>query len=790
MRRKWLLITIAVSLTILTIPQNIVLGQEVEKNIIHSGTYGKGYRYNIQGWVYIHIEGEPYERGYQYGYLASAEIVDMINRWSNWAHKERVMKIFFRKNYEEKSQLWWEICKTKAMKTFWPQFPDEFKEEIKGIAEGVAEQGGMIHGKIVTFEDILTLNVVEETRQMINHPGGRGTPIRDTLRYLKNELFKGIVKESYEPGHCTAFIATGDATTDGRIVMAHSTIFPPNYIPQRANIILDVKPTNGHRFIMSSFPGYIWSSEDFYQNENGIMLLETSMPQGPWKTKGTLPVGVRARRAIQYSDNIDDVIKSMKNGNNGLYPNDWVMGDTKTGEIASLQLALRNQAVTRKTNGYIWSCCNPKDDKVRWELFSIFGFGMPGRVIKRKWKPTEIDLKFEELLEQNYGIIDSEIAKNIMSTEPICRITTDCKITDSELLEKFGMWAHMGNPGGKEFVPTDENKQDLRDIQVTTPCGWVNLFGSISKPTELDCNRNTPKKSCILLGKTENRGQNDIVPTVISNKNGEIIVKSSSGVYDLDTSYIEGLQGFSDSATISKEYNNKIYIGAGTKYYAFDVIDKDLLWEYEAEGVITKSSSASKNNVFFGAWDGHLYALDEKTGELKWKFKTGWGIDTTPAVDSGVVYIGSNDNNFYAIDEKTGELMWYFTCKSGIHASPVVYGEYVFFGSDDGYLYALDKKTGELVWNFAPEYTIIDGDVNNFVTTPILNSPIVEDGVVYIEVKETVYALDAQTFEGNVILKSNNDEGISPILISLILLFLISITLLVNIFIKSRKKTG
>ncbi|MEA3493142.1 MAG: hypothetical protein U9R38_02000 [Candidatus Margulisiibacteriota bacterium] len=32
-------------------------------------TYGKGYRFEKNGWVYVHIEGEPYERGFQHGYL-------------------------------------------------------------------------------------------------------------------------------------------------------------------------------------------------------------------------------------------------------------------------------------------------------------------------------------------------------------------------------------------------------------------------------------------------------------------------------------------------------------------------------------------------------------------------------------------------------------------------------------------------------------------------------------------------------------------------------------------------
>jgi hypothetical protein len=28
---------------------------------------GNGYRYDSNGWIYLHIEGEPFERGFQHG---------------------------------------------------------------------------------------------------------------------------------------------------------------------------------------------------------------------------------------------------------------------------------------------------------------------------------------------------------------------------------------------------------------------------------------------------------------------------------------------------------------------------------------------------------------------------------------------------------------------------------------------------------------------------------------------------------------------------------------------------
>src|SRR5271155_601584 len=36
--------------------------------------FGAGYRYPQAGWIVLHIEGEPYERGYQHGRLMAPEI--------------------------------------------------------------------------------------------------------------------------------------------------------------------------------------------------------------------------------------------------------------------------------------------------------------------------------------------------------------------------------------------------------------------------------------------------------------------------------------------------------------------------------------------------------------------------------------------------------------------------------------------------------------------------------------------------------------------------------------------
>ena len=104
---------------------------------------------------------------------------------------------------------------------------------------------------------------------------------RERFDYTKwrENLFSGLSGflsgggKNQEAGHCNAFIATGDATVEGSIVVAQATMFGP-YIAERCNIILDVQPSEGYRFIMTCPPGSIWSQEDYYQNEKGIILID------------------------------------------------------------------------------------------------------------------------------------------------------------------------------------------------------------------------------------------------------------------------------------------------------------------------------------------------------------------------------------------------------------------------------------------------------------------------------------------------------------------------------------
>ena len=69
--------------------------------------------------------------------------------------------------------------------------------------------------------------------------------------------------------------------------------------------------------LIQSYPGGIESGTDWYQNDAGMVLTETTIRQTPFNVQGT-PVAFRARMAIQYGGNIDEVVEQLGKRNNGL----------------------------------------------------------------------------------------------------------------------------------------------------------------------------------------------------------------------------------------------------------------------------------------------------------------------------------------------------------------------------------------------------------------------------------------------------------------------------------------
>src|SRR5437879_6968015 len=79
------------------------------------------YRFERNGWVYVHLEGAPERVGYQHGYLLAQEIEDLL----------RVVKPFLQ--HETKHD--WEFYRRASQDILWPKIDIEFQNEIDGIVK-------------------------------------------------------------------------------------------------------------------------------------------------------------------------------------------------------------------------------------------------------------------------------------------------------------------------------------------------------------------------------------------------------------------------------------------------------------------------------------------------------------------------------------------------------------------------------------------------------------------------------------------------------------------------------
>lgn len=205
------------------------------------------------------------------------------------------------------------------------------------------------------------------------------------------------------------------------MVIGHVTWWPLT-LAEQTNVLLDIKPAAGHRMLIQSYPGGIESGTDWYQNDAGIVLTETTIRQTPFNRQGT-PVAFRARHAIQYSDNIDQVVEHLSSKNNGLYSNEWLMGDAKTNEIAMIELGTYKSRLYRSskddwfggTNGFYWSNNNVKDLNVRLE-YQPDPHSLPVNI---PYVPQPRDLKWLQLYREHNGDIDEQFAFLAFRTAPL-----------------------------------------------------------------------------------------------------------------------------------------------------------------------------------------------------------------------------------------------------------------------------------------------------------------------------------------------------------------------------------
>ncbi|HWB93310.1 MAG TPA: hypothetical protein VG605_15720, partial [Puia sp.] len=139
------------------------------------------------GWIYVHLEGSPKDIGYQHGFLLAGEIDDLIKS--------------FKVSLPHLSGKDWSFYRDAVKKMdFWDKIDKEYQDEITGITEGLRDKG-----KRYDVTDIVVLNANIELSQYY-------------VPMLEEKAHPGSTAANNKaPGNCSAFIATGSYTADGKI---------------------------------------------------------------------------------------------------------------------------------------------------------------------------------------------------------------------------------------------------------------------------------------------------------------------------------------------------------------------------------------------------------------------------------------------------------------------------------------------------------------------------------------------------------------------------------------------
>ncbi len=274
------------------------------------------------GWMVVRLHGGPFRVGFQNGYLSgqSAHYYVLVDLGAPGSA------------YRRQSE-------TIAREFVWPLIPTQYRKELRGIAAGMHAAGY----RRDSLWDVVAANDWADQPCYATLLGRGSAPAVARAAAAATRARKG---------GCSAFIATGAATADGRPVMGHNTwsAYDQNFM---YNIMFYVYPSHGLDFSYQSAGGQIWSGQDWYENSAGLMLCETTLADTTYNPKG-LPVFVRARLTAQYARTVGQAVRILRSRNNGAYSNEWLVGDA-SGTIASLQLGHHAYDLNITRNGFFGS---------------------------------------------------------------------------------------------------------------------------------------------------------------------------------------------------------------------------------------------------------------------------------------------------------------------------------------------------------------------------------------------------------------------------------------------------
>ena len=388
---------------------------------------------NNHGWKTICVYGSPYDRGFAHGFLLYEELERTFRSYPFLVEKKIGSNMYLK--YIKASN--------KYIKPIVIRFFPEIYEELEGIAAGAT-----VRGVPITVDFLLAWNSHSSLQSYFEIPD--------------------------RSNKCSAFIATGASTSDGKIVMGHTT--HTNFIEgQLYNIILFMIPEKGNPFVMQTSAGFVASVSDWFLCSTGIIGCETTISDTNYKPKFGSPFFCRIRKAMQYANTLDQYVSIMQENNAGDYACSWLFGDINTNEIMLCEIGLEKVNIQKTASGVYYGMNAAIDFDLREKETNDKGWNQPEDSSGARSK------RFNELLYDKYlGKVSIDVAKDILcdhydtylhKVEPnnrsICVHSethgsskkypyymhgcTDCKVVNSEMARDLEFIGRFGSACGRIF---------------------------------------------------------------------------------------------------------------------------------------------------------------------------------------------------------------------------------------------------------------------------------------------------------------------------------------------------
>ena len=438
---------------------------------------GKGFLEEKQGVTILHLYGEAYTRGYQHGVLLAGRIEKLVPDVlaSATAVIAKTLQCDFNTAWE-KMLLGKQVAER--------YLPVEFKEEMKGIAEGVISQG-----KKISLDDIVLWNTMYDQWCLYAHPH-HSKPDDSEKKYEYRDEMPG------SGAGCSSFSAWGNAVEGNKLVFGKNmdNLNLPGILDNR--VLAIINPAEGFGHTVTIHPGMVGIDGGF--NTEGIMMM-TQYDASVYETMKGWGIGIFTRMLLTYSDSIDKAISVFANPRcTGIA---YHVADAKVNDAIVIEASAVQVAVRRPVTGedVLWtsnhSNCYPgwlsyQGYNMVFDQARVYELGDVSTI--EKWQkslrdpnnlyvpaPSRFERYKELLLEQYYGKVSVDNAIAILSDryDPYVRETrlkytpsvsnnilaTICALYKDETFVKFddpsrifqahvaNLWSMVATPSTGDF---------------------------------------------------------------------------------------------------------------------------------------------------------------------------------------------------------------------------------------------------------------------------------------------------------------------------------------------------